>query len=162
MHVWFENLQNGRKITRLLLRQQFRDDTWQRYLGGPTSPMDPLLKALSLVPTGATLPTLPGVITYHHLVTVTPRFYHSRKIPATYLDVIILSHLSWRFPRSLGPLLRMYFSSSPEGNITWTIVKDKFRASVSLTRYVYLNILIFINLRTLFFIINQGWHFKLI
>lgn len=124
--------------------------------------MDPLLTALSLIPTGATLPTLPGVITYHHLVTVTPGFYHSRRIPATYLDVIILSHLSWRFSRSLGPLLKMYFSSSPEGNVTRTIVRDTFRASVSLTRYVYLNILLFINLWTLFFIINQAWHFNLV
>ena len=122
--------------------------------------MDSLLMALSMIPTEATLPTLPGLITYHHLVTVTLGF--CRRIPATYLDVIILSHLSWRFSRSLGPLLRMYFSSSPEGNVTRTIVRGKFRALVSLTRYVYLNILIFINLWILFFIINQAWHFNLV
>ena len=157
--IW-KSTKNGWKITRLLLSQQFRDDTWQRYSGGPTSPMDSLLMALSMIPTEATLPTLPGLITYHHLVTVTLGF--SRRIPATYLDVIILSHLSWRFSRSLGPLLRMYFSSSPEGNVTRTIVRGKFRALVSLTRYVYLNILIFINLWILFFIINQAWHFNLV
>ena len=157
--IW-KSTKNGWKITRLLLSQQFRDDTWQRYLGGPTSPMDSLLMALSMIPTEATLPTLPGLITYHHLVTVTLGF--CRRIPATYLDVIILSHLSWSFSRSLGPLLRMYFSSSPEGNVTRTIVRGKFRALVSLTRYVYLNILIFINLWILFFIINQAWHFNLV
>ena len=73
--------------------------------------VNPLVMTLSLLPTGTTLPTLPGVIQYHHVVIVTPGFHHSHRIQ-TIVMTLSISHQPWKFSRLLGPLLRMYFWAS--------------------------------------------------